>query len=755
MRSIDTLHEEVIDMGARASIEDVTQADDPVCTFESGELWAEEISQGWAVIPEVDLSPEGIELKDIQIPDPDGNSPEEVDRLKQIIWKKRHLLMGKGNALPPAARGAICDIDVGNARPIAQRVRKVAPQFKEKLADLIKGLLSAKIIQPSTSPWASPIVIIVKKNGVDIRLCIDYRLVNDLTQLMVYPMPLINELLEDLDSALWYCSLDMASGFWVVSMTERARLISAFVTPLGLFEWLRMPFGLKNAPQIYQRLLDNALYGFLRIPPGADSEGQEDLFVSGEPDTRSAPSVLGRRSYIDDILVPAESWSVLCDKVERLLDVCDHWNLSISAVKSTWGCRRVDYLGHRVSSDGLEAHPKDLQALVDLPLPSTLKAMQSFLGSLNYYSRFIEDYAIYASILYELREVDFHVWRSKLKDVDHQMTPDEDDEKWSRVQVAFAMLKNKMATAPILRHFDPAKEAVIIVYASEWAISAALVQNHEGTLMPVTFTSRTLKASELNYSTVEKEVLALLRILKSCFTMLVTRPLKVLTRHSTLAWLVRSSGLQGRLGNWAALLSQWTLEIVKCKKGEDQVLGALAASITPRESVDSILSAIAPKKQAKHKVNLPPPTVEGHEELYVMSFDGSARVKQGGGSCSAVVWSLPTWSIVSAASKYLKVSTVNEAEYEGMLLGFELLDPLERRRLIICGDSNLVVRQMRGEIECKAAGLTPLKGKALSKLRAWASHEILHVKRDWNQSADQLASEALHRQGGVESIPKE
>ena len=113
-----------------------------------------------------------------------------------------------------------------------------------------------------------------------------------------------------------------------------------------------------------------------------------------------------------------------------------------------------------------------------------------------------------------------------------------------------------MATAPILRHFYPAKEAVIIVYASEWAISAALVQNHEGTLMPVTFTSRTLKANELNYSTVEKEVLALLRILESCFTMLVTRPLKVLTRHSTLAWLVRSSGLQGRLGNWAAILSQ-------------------------------------------------------------------------------------------------------------------------------------------------------------------------------------------------------
>ena len=185
------------------------------------------------------------------------------------------------------------------------------------------------------------------------------------------------------------------------------------------------------------------------------------------------------------------------------------------------------------------------------------------------------------------------------------------------------------------------------------------------------------------------------------------------------------------------------------------MLGALSASITPRESMDSILSAIAPKKQAKQKPDLPTPTVERHEKLYVMSFDGSARVKKGGGACSAVVWSLPAWSVVSAASKHLTTSTVNEAEYEGMLLGFELLDSLERRRLIICGDSNLVVRQMRGEIDCKSAGLSPLRARALNKLQSWPSYGILHVKRDWNQSADHLASEALHRQKGVESVPRE
>ncbi|OWY91190.1 reverse transcriptase [Phytophthora megakarya] len=122
------------------------------------------------------------------------------ERLRQIVWEKRKWLIGKGNALPPAAKGVICDIDVGNARPVAQRVRKISPQFREKLADLIRGLLSARMIRASKSPWASPIVVIVKKNGVDIRLCVDYRLVNGLTQLMVYPMPLVTDLLEDLDN---------------------------------------------------------------------------------------------------------------------------------------------------------------------------------------------------------------------------------------------------------------------------------------------------------------------------------------------------------------------------------------------------------------------------------------------------------------------------------------------------------------------------------------------------------------------------
>ncbi|GMF49079.1 unnamed protein product [Phytophthora fragariaefolia] len=268
-------HSASVDLGDRA----VDPGDEEVCIKESGDLYAEDVEGHLAVLPEVTPTTEEVKIEDIP-----------------------QLLTGKGNSLPPAAKGVICDIDVGNAKPVAQRVRKVAPQFHEKLFQLIKGLLSAKIIQHSTLPWASPIVVIIKKNGVDIRLCIDYRLVNSLTRLMVYPMPLINDLLDDLDKVLWYCSLDMASGFWVLSMTDRARAISAFITPFGLFEWNRMPFGLKNAPPIYQRLLDNALYGFLKITKRQDHQARNagdqgrqrpiDLFQDGEPDTDKESSVL-------------------------------------------------------------------------------------------------------------------------------------------------------------------------------------------------------------------------------------------------------------------------------------------------------------------------------------------------------------------------------------------------------------------------------------------------------------------------------
>ncbi|OWY92782.1 reverse transcriptase [Phytophthora megakarya] len=213
-----------LDTGEVAGVKSPIHPTESIYYHESGDLAAEALEGNLTILPEIPISTTAkVSIEDLQVGDSGSATPEEIERLRQIIWKKRHLLIGKGNALPPAANGVMCDIDVGNAKPIALRTRKVPTQFREKIAALIKGLLAAEIIRPSTSPWASPIVIFRKSNGVAIRLCIDYKLVNSLTRLMGYPMSLISDLLEDLDKALRYCSLDMASGFWVVPMTDRAR----------------------------------------------------------------------------------------------------------------------------------------------------------------------------------------------------------------------------------------------------------------------------------------------------------------------------------------------------------------------------------------------------------------------------------------------------------------------------------------------------------------------------------------------------
>ena len=194
------------------------------------------------------------------------------------------------------------------------------------------------------------------------------------------------------------------------------------------------------------------------------------------------------------------------------------------------------------------------------------------------------------------------------------------------------------------------------------------------------------------------------------------------------------------------MLLKSSLENSQSEKGEVNLLGMLAASITPRKEEGEVLIAIASRKQPIQTISMPPHTVGVKENLLVASFNGSARVKRKGGAYSAIIWKLPEWAIVAASSEFKPDLTVNEAYYQGLLLSFDLLADQARGWVIICGDSNLVIRQVRGEIDCKAPGLQLLKHRAMEKLRSWPDHIFLHMKRDWNQSANRLASEALKQE---------
>ncbi|OWZ19141.1 LOW QUALITY PROTEIN: reverse transcriptase [Phytophthora megakarya] len=297
--------------------------------------------------------------------------------------------------------------------------------------------------------------------------------------------------------------------------------------------------------------------------------------------------------------------------------------------------------------------------------------------------RFIEDYAIYASVVYEVHEVETgetigseedHVQNDPIAQV--YVPPELQlveplNKRWNRAQKAFTALKTKIVTDPIVRHFNETRTPVVIVYGSDWAKCASLRKNTTGSVI-----RRTLKTNELNYNVTEKEVLALLRILDLYYNLLVGGETRVLTRNSTLAWLFKSKGLQGRIWQWSALLAPWTLEIAKCTTGEDEILGAIADSITPR-------------KEAKRRPQTPIPTVDPEEELWVISFDGSARVKRGGDTFSAISARMGGGQSQIGLSRELHRE---QTEYNGLILGLDTLEDLARKRLVIGGDSNLLIR---------------------------------------------------------------
>ncbi|POM77629.1 LOW QUALITY PROTEIN: Reverse transcriptase, partial [Phytophthora palmivora] len=611
---------------------------------------------------------------------------EGTELLAQL--RDQLIFLGDGNAAPAPARGVICDLDVGDAKPVGQRPRSVAPHLMLKVYELLKKLLETGLIEYSNSPWASPIVIVLKKNGVDIRMCIDYRIVNSFIQLSPYPLPLIDDLLIGFEAAMWFISLDMAIGFWAIRVTERARLISAFTCPFGHFQW--MPFGLKNAPLVYQAMLDNCRWGFVRLSPEEEAEVDADVleFLQLKPpdsEKQSSDSenhalksemsaltsqmtvfqrnipvptymgpVLGRSSYIDDIAHGAPTWGQLCDDLNALLFRLRYWNISVSLPKSEFGKLSIPYLSHEISAEGLRATPKIVKGVENLPFLSTLKGVQSFMGSLNYYNKFIEDLPVIAATLYEL--------------TDEQIRSGKD---LACAREAFELLKRKIVSTPLLRHPDQTRPFVIIPHANPWAASAVLGQEYDGVIHPVRFTGRVLNDAELRYHIAEKEVIAILRVLENFRALVESSPvILVYTRYPVLKWLLTSNSTDGRNVKWGLKLSHWDLEIRRIQRDEDGLPAILGAGITPREHLDEVSENLIP---AKGRVKPPAPVsvemLEADYQGHVLSFDGAAKTSTRLGSCGCILWKLPGLNVLEAL---LKDVTVNDAEYCGLNYGLRM-----------------------------------------------------------------------------------
>ncbi|POM66574.1 Hypothetical protein PHPALM_17546 [Phytophthora palmivora] len=705
----------------------------------------------------LDYTGRNVQNKDLDV----GQQQKLVDVLK----RHEKIVMSSGNALPPPIYGVVCDIDVQGHAPIKQRDRRTPLRFLVKLYELLKGLLRAGLITFSDSPWASPIVIVLKKNGIDIRLCIDYKMVNAVTAIMEYAMPLVDELLTDMEAYLWFYSLDAVSGFWAAMMTQRARKISAFVCALGHFEWLRMPFGLKNAPMIYQRMIDNALWGFVQPKGGwsqftkamrgaeeqtmdartvatedsnqhseasprartkfeADRESSTvmnavsllvnsptgDMFANGESDESSLVPVFDRRSFVDDICFGNETLDGCLATLDRLLQRFTECRISVCFTKSVFVQAKVDFLSHEVSSEDIRADPKKIKAVTEVPFPNIKES----------------------AALYQLKDTDF-----------------EPEGDLTVAKRSFAALQQKEMDAPILRHFDRDKAVHVMLFANEWALSSTLIQEYDGRLHPVQFCGRVLKDAEMNYHPAEKEVLALLLLLKVCYTELAGRTIQVYTRFWTLDWVHKSKTLFGRTTQFAVMLSPWHLVVQRMKERDCLFAQLLQAGLTSFVDLDDSLAQVAPPTKGSTSIRMDPNLLyarlpRSYQGL-VLSFDGSAKTEKHGayGSCAWILWRLPEWTIVTAASAYLEATTVNLAEYAGMNNGVQAALEHTTEDFVIVGDSRLAIQQSLGVIACLKESLLTQLNRHREPTAKFRSVKYLHVVREFNAAANSLARETL------------
>ena len=277
------------------------------------------------------------------------------------IFAKENSDLGKSGLLEHA-------IDTGDCKPVKQPTRRVTPYQREVMDQQLEELLAAGRIEPSQSPWSSPMVLARKHDGT-YRMCIDYRKLNQLTKKDAIPLPRTNDVLEALGGAQWFSSLDLASGYWQIQVKEEDRPKTAFSTHQGQFQWRVMPFGLTNGPASFTRLMNLALSGL----------------------TWTHCLV-----YLDDIIIWASTFEDHLGRLRLVFDRIRTAGLKLKPSKCHFLRKEVAFLGHVVSSDGIKTDPEKVKAVKTWPVPQNIKELQSFLGLAGYYRKFIFGFSIIA-----------------------------------------------------------------------------------------------------------------------------------------------------------------------------------------------------------------------------------------------------------------------------------------------------------------------------------------------------------------------
>ena len=384
---------------------------------------------------------------------------------------------------------------------------RLSKKERDECEKTIKELLEKGYIVPSKSPFGAPILFVGKKDGT-LRMCVDYKALNKATVKNTFPLPRVDDLLDMLSGAQYFSALDLASGYHQVRMKPSDVHKTAFRTPMGLYEWKVMPFGLCNAPATFQQAM-NQTFG--------DRIGKFVLV------------------YMDDILVYSKSKEEHLQHLEEVFTLLEEHNYYVKKKKCDFLKTEVKFLGHLVSSSGLRVDPDKCAVVKDWPRPKDKGEIRSLLGFGNYFRRFIMHYSEMVRPLTDLTKSD---------------TPT----VWTQAcEQAFQSLKDAIVNAPVLKHPDLSKPFTLVCDASNFASGAILMQDGH----PCAFASKKFSKAEVNYTTEERELLAVIQALKLFRCYLEGTKFTVCTDHNPLKYFDTKQDLSPRQARWAHYLTRF------------------------------------------------------------------------------------------------------------------------------------------------------------------------------------------------------
>ena len=430
---------------------------------------------------------------------------------------------------------------VPGTEPISKPPYRLAPAELKELKEQLQDLLNKGYIRPSTSPWGAPVLFVKKKDG-SLRLCIDYRGLNQVTIKNKYPLPRIDDLFDQVKGAGVFSKIDLRSGYHQLRIAEHDIPKTAFRTRYGHYEFTVMPFGLTNAPAVFMDLMQRVFHKYL----------DQCVVV-----------------FIDDILVYSKDWEEHRHHLHLVLDTLRQNKLYAKLSKCEFWLEKVNFLGHMVSKDGIEVDPAKVTAIMEWPAPKTQTEVRSFLGLAGYYRRFIKDFAKVARPLTQLLKKGAKiVWNDKC-------------------ETAFQELKQRLTTAPVLAL--PSDEGNFEIYSDASKLGLGCVLMQDGRV--IAYASRQLRSHEQNYPTHDLELAAIVFALKIWRHYLYGRSCKIYTDHKSLKYIFTQKELNMRQRRWLELIKDYDLEIAYHAGKANVVADALS-----RKSVHTCNTMVLPNQ---------------------------------------------------------------------------------------------------------------------------------------------------------------